>query len=258
MHTQPVAIVTGASRGIGRAIALALLERKYTVVVNYRRDAAAAADVVALAAERGQTAIAIQADVSIVYDRARLLSETLERFGRLNALVNNAGIAPPTRDDLLRLTEADWDLVMATNLKAPFFLSQAASREMLALVGANAIERGTIVNISSVSAFTASVDRAEYCVSKAGLSMVTQLFAALLAEAGIAVFEVCPGVIATDMTAPVEAKYDRLIAEGLAPLRRWGQPEDVGAAVAALCTGDFPYCTGQQVHIDGGMHIRRL
>jgi NAD(P)-dependent dehydrogenase (short-subunit alcohol dehydrogenase family) len=196
--------------------------------------------------------------VSVAADRRRLVEKTLEHFGRLDVLVNNAGITSPGRRDLLDATEESWDLVFATNLKGPFFLSQAAAREMVALIRAGAIPQGKIINISSLSAYAGSTDRADYSIAKSAMRMMTELFAARLADDGIRVYEIRPGVIESDMTAPVKAKYDALIAEGAWPLRRWGQPVDVAKAVAALVADHFPFSTGDCLNVDGGFHVRRL
>jgi NAD(P)-dependent dehydrogenase (short-subunit alcohol dehydrogenase family) len=257
MHS-PVALVTGASRGIGRAIALRLAREGYAVVVNYYRQQAAAEEVVAAARAAGGSAVALQGDVALAADRQRLVTSAVEHFGRLDVLVNNAGITSPGRKDLLEATEEAFDTVIATNLKGPFFLAQAAARQMIALRQAGTIPRGTILNISSISAYAVSTNRADYCMAKAALPMMTWLLADRLAEYGIYVYEVCPGVIASDMTAPVQEKYDRLIAEGLTPIRRWGQPDDVAAAVALLAGGHLPFSTGDRINVDGGFHIRRL
>jgi NAD(P)-dependent dehydrogenase (short-subunit alcohol dehydrogenase family) len=250
------AIVTGASRGIGRAIALRLAREGFSVAVNYRSNAAAAEEVVAEIGALGQAAFAVQADISLAADRERLVGETVARYGRLDVLVNNAGITSPGRRDLLEATEESWDQVFATNLKGPFFLAQRAAREMIEPRSTG--RGGTIVNVSSISAFAASTNRADYCIAKAGMQMMTWLLADRLAEHQIRVFEICPGVIESDMTTPVREKYDKLIAEGLSPIRRWGAPDDVASAVAAVVSDAFPFSTGERIHVDGGFHIRRL
>jgi 3-oxoacyl-[acyl-carrier protein] reductase len=255
---QRVAIVTGASRGIGRAIAVRLAREGHAVAVNFHSNCQAAAEVVRESEQAGGQAVAIQADVGAAADRARLVDETLARFGRLDVLVNNAGITSVGRKDLLEATEESWDTVFATNLKGPFFLAQLAARQMISLVESAAIARGTIINVSSISAYAVSTNRADYCMAKAAMQMMTWLFADRLAEHRINVYEVCPGVVASDMTAPVKEKYDRLIAEGLSPIRRWGQPDDVAAAVAMLASGQLPFSTGERINVDGGFHIRRL
>lgn len=254
----PAALVTGASRGIGRAIALRLAREGHAVAVNYHTNAAAADEVVRQIEAAGAAAIAVQADVASAADRQRLVETTLARFGRLDVLVNNAGITSVGRKDLLEATEESWDTVFATNLKGPFFLAQYAARKMIERIGSGAMAGGTIVNVSSISAYAVSTNRADYCMAKAAMQMMTWLLADRLAEHGIRVYEVCPGVIASDMTAPVKEKYDKLIAEGLSPIRRWGQPEDVAAAVAMLAAGQLPFSTGERINVDGGFHIRRL
>jgi 3-oxoacyl-[acyl-carrier protein] reductase len=254
----PAAIVTGASRGIGRAIAVRLARDGFAVTVNYHSNAAAAGEVVREIEQAGGKALAVKADVGAVADRQFLVEQTLQQFGRLDLLVNNAGITSVGRKDLLEATEESWDTVFSTNLKGPFFLAQSAAREMIALVNRGTIARGTIVNVSSISAYAVSTNRADYCMAKAAMQMMTWLLADRLAEHRINVYEVCPGVIASDMTAPVKEKYDKLIAEGMSPIRRWGQSEDVAAAVAMLASGQLPFSTGERINVDGGFHIRRL
>jgi NAD(P)-dependent dehydrogenase (short-subunit alcohol dehydrogenase family) len=202
--------------------------------------------------------VAVQGDVGSAADRESLVQRTLETFGRIDVLVNNAGITSQGRKDILEATEESWDRVFATNLKGPFFLTQRVAREMLRQTPAEQAEGGKIINISSISAYAVSTDRADYCMTKAALGIMTQLFATRLAQEGIQVFEICPGVIASDMTAPVKEKYDRLIADGLWPIRRWGQPQDVARTVAAIVSGCFPFTTGQRFDVDGGFHIRKL
>lgn len=258
MSEKKAALVTGASRGIGRAIALELGRLDFAVVVNYATRPDAAQEVVAEITTAGGHAIAVAGDVGLAADRAALVEKTLDQWGRIDLLVNNAGITSVGRKDILEATEESWDRVFDTNLKGPFFLTQRIANEMLRLIAAKRMEAATIVNISSVSAYAVSANRADYCLTKAALGMMTHLYAQRLAEAGIQVFEVCPGVIASDMTAPVRDKYDRLIAEGIWPIRRWGRPEDVSRAVAAIVSGYFPFTTGQCIHVDGGFHIRKL
>jgi NAD(P)-dependent dehydrogenase (short-subunit alcohol dehydrogenase family) len=253
----PAALVTGASRGIGRAISLELARLGYAVAVNYATRPDAAEDVVRQIVQAGGKAVAVQANVGSGDDRHRLIDETQRAFGRINVLVNNAGITSVGRNDLLEATEESWDAVFDTNLKGPFFLSQLAARAMIAQ-HTDGGPGGKIINISSVSAYAVSTNRADYCMTKAALRMMTWLFAERLAVEGIGVYEVCPGVIASDMTAPVKDKYDRLIAEGLWPIRRWGQPEDVARAVAAIVQDYFPFSTGECFNVDGGFHVRRL
>lgn len=258
MSDRQVAVVTGSSRGIGRAIAQQLAADGFAVVVNYASSAPAAEEVVDGIRQAGGEAIAIQADVALAADRRRLVQSALQNFGRLDLLVNNAGITSPGRKDLLEATEESWDRVFNTNLKGPFFLSQQSARAMIELLEQQIITRGTIVNISSVSAYAVSANRADYCMAKAAMGMMTSLFADRLAEYPLRVYEVCPGIIASDMTEPVKAKYDQLIADGLTPIRRWGTPDDVARVVATLVDDKFDFCTGNQIHVDGGFHIRRL
>lgn len=258
MFASPVALVTGSSRGIGRAIALDLAHRGHAVVVNYATRAHAASEVVKEIVAGGGEAIAVGGSVAEAGDRATLVEAAMNAFGRLDVLVNNAGITSPGRKDLLEATEENWDLVFATNLKGPFFLAQQAARRMIDLLGAGKIDRGYIVNISSISALAGSTNRADYSIAKAAMQMMTWLFADRLACERIWVYEVCPGVIASDMTAPVKEKYDALIEGGLSPIKRWGEPEDVAKAVSALVGGAFRFSTGERIHVDGGFHIRRL
>ncbi len=261
------ALVTGSGRGIGRGIAEALGLAQWNVVVNYAGNAAAAADAVKVIKASGAKAIAIQADVSIAEDRARLMRQTIEAFGTPDLLVNNAGVAPSVRADILLAGEGSFDRLMNINLKGPYFLTQIAAREMIremqhrkATGGADGGTHYTpaIVTISSISAYTASPDRGDYCVAKAGLSMMTKLFAARLADENIRVYEIRPGIIQTDMTGQVKEKYDALIANGLTPIRRWGTPDDVARAVLAIASGLLPFSTGEVINVDGGFHLRRL
>jgi 3-oxoacyl-[acyl-carrier protein] reductase len=254
----PTALVTGASRGIGRAIAIALARLGYSIAVNYASRADAAETVVAEIEAGGSKALALKGNVGIAADRTKLVESTMSKLGRLDLLVNNAGITSPGRRDILEASEESWDTVFNTNLKGPFFLSQLAARSMIEQIRVGKISSGKIINISSISEFAVSIDRADYCLTKAALPMMTQLFAARLAEEEISVFEICPGIIASDMTGAVKDKYDRLIAGGLTPIRRWGKPEDVAAAVSAIASNAFPFSTGERFHVDGGFHIRRL
>jgi NAD(P)-dependent dehydrogenase (short-subunit alcohol dehydrogenase family) len=255
MHSKPVALVTGGSRGIGRGICLALARHGYAVAINYAGNADAARETQTLFGNAADTLLC-QADVGVEADRERLVNEVLAHWGRIDVLVNNAGITSVGRRDILEAGEESWERVLAVNLKGPFFLCQRVAREMIPRL--THLAHPTLINISSLSAYTVSTNRGDYCVSKAGLSIVTKLFAARLAEYGIRVYEVCPGVIDTDMTAGNREHYDRLLAEGLTPIRRWGTAEDVGKAVAALAIGQFPYSTGDVFHVDGGFHLRRL
>lgn len=252
------ALVTGGSRGIGRAIVLALAARGWQVAFSYLSNAKAAEETCRAAVDGGGWALPVQADVSKGAGREHLVRAVLDSFGRVDLLVNNAGMAPRVRTDLLEMSEASYDEVMATNLKGPFFLTGRVARVMMAQANREDGLIPTIINIGSISAYTSSVNRAEYCLSKAGVAMMTRLFADRLAEEGIRVYEVRPGIIATEMTAGVREKYDRLIDEGLLPLRRWGKPEDVARAVVMLAAGALPYSTGEVINVDGGFHLRRL
>jgi 3-oxoacyl-[acyl-carrier protein] reductase len=261
MAERPVSLITGAGRGIGRGIAVELAKLGHAVVVNYAGNASAADECLQLVRKAGGDGVTVQADVASAEDRAQLLAEVLAAYGRIDLLVNNAGVAPTVRADLLEAGEESFDRLININLKGPYFLTQAVARQMIQQVqsgGPSSFGSPRIVSITSISAFTASVNRGDYCVAKAGLAMMTKLFAARLAEFGINVYEIQPGVIATDMTGGVKEKYDKLIAEGAWPIRRWGYPEDVGRAVAAIARGDLPYSTGEVIRVDGGFHLRTL
>ena len=241
------AIVTGAASGIGLAIAQKFAKEGYRVFGMSRR-------------ERGpafENFTYISGDVSQASDREKLVQEALSVTGKVDVLVNSAGVAPKVRADLLDMTEESYDYCMNINTRGTMFLTQRVAKEMIKNPQEQGI-RGYICNVSSISAYTSSVNRGEYCISKAGLSMVTTLFADRLAEYGIPVNEVRPGIIATDMTSKVQGKYDALIDGGLLPIKRWGQPEDIAAAVWTLCNGSLPYVTGQVINSDGGFHLRRL
>ncbi len=252
------ALVTGGSRGIGRGIVLALVERGWQVCFSYHTGAEAAAEVLAAAKDSAGQAAAIQADIRHSNDRQRMLQFIIDQFGKLDLLVNNAGMGPRQRVDLLEMKEASYEEVMSTNLRGPFFLTQQAARVMIELRQSGLALQPVIINIGSISAEASSLRRGEYCISKAGMSMMTKLFADRLAGEGIRVYEIQPGIIATDMTAGVREDYDRRIAEGLLPIQRWGRPEDVAQAVVALVEGAFPYSTGEVIHVDGGFHLKRL
>jgi len=261
-NKRPAALVTGGSRGIGRGVALALAQAGYNCVINYVSHAAAAEEVRRAAEQAGVGARCVQADISVSEDRRRLVEESYSAFGRIDVLVNNAGVAPNVRADILEAGEESFDRLIRTNLKGPYFLTQLVAQRMIGQVTSGGCEGGSkpkIVIISSISAYTASVNRGDYCISKAGLSMVVKLYASRLAEYGINVYEIRPGVIATDMTGPVKAKYDKLILEqDLTPIHRWGEPEDIGRAVVAIARDLLPFSTGQVIDVDGGFHLRRL
>lgn len=253
------ALVTGASRGIGRGIAVEIARAGARVAINYAGNAEAATEALRLVREAGGDGFTVQGDVSIAADRERIAGETAGRFGRIDLLVNNAGVAPKVRADLLESGEESFDRLFAINLKGPFFLSQLVARKMLEQTPGASGLRGRIVNVTSISAYTSSINRGDYCMVKAGLAMMTRLFADRLGNDGINVYEIRPGVIATDMTSGVKEKYDRLILEqGITPIRRWGTPEDVGRAVRAIAEDRFPFSTGAVFDVDGGFHLHRL
>lgn len=259
MNSSPrTALVTGSSRGIGRSIALRLAAEGYAVVVNYVNNSSAANEVVDQIKDAGGQAISVQGSIAEASDRQHLVDTTIEQWGSVDVLVNNAGITSVGRKDLLEATAEGWDEVLNTNLKGPFFLSQAVAQRMIQPEVPNRDVTRYIINVSSISAYAVSANRADYCIAKAGMQMMTWLFASRLAEENIGVFEICPGVIASDMTAPVKEKYDRLIDEGLTPIKRWGSPDDVAQAVAAIVSGAFPFSTGERINVDGGFHVRRL
>ena len=255
---RKVALVTGGSRGIGLGVAKALAQSGFDVAINGRRGPVDVAPVVAELKSLGIDALYCQADVAELADHGRMLDEVRKRFGRLDVLVNNAGVAPDVRADVLDATPESFDRLIRINLRGPYFLTQLAARWMVEQRKCDSNFHGCVVNVSSISATVASTNRGDYCISKAGVAMATRLWAARLAEFGVDVFEVRPGVIETDMTAGVKEKYDKLIGEGLTVEKRWGTPEDVGRAVAILARGEMPYATGQVLNIDGGLTLQRL
>ena len=252
---QRVALVTGGSRGIGFGCAAHLAAAGFNLAINGVKAESDATEALDKLRDSGGQVIYFRGNIADKKDRDAILGRTKEHFKSLHVLVNNAGVAPTERRDILETTEASFDYVVDINLRGSFFLTQAAANWMVAQKQADADYQGCIINISSVSAAVASVTRGEYCISKAGLSMVTKLFAARLGEYDIPVYEVQPGVIRTDMTAGVTEKYDQLISEGLCVTPRWGLSDDVGKAVAALATGQFPYSTGQVIMVDGGLTL---
>lgn len=258
MKQARVALVTGGTRGIGLGIADFLARDGFDLAVCGRREEEAAALALQSLKGHGTEVVYWRCDVADRAAREALVRAVRDRFGRLHVLVNNAGIAPPERRDLLEASEDSFEAVLRANLQGPYFLTQSAARWMIEQRRADAAFRGCIVNVTSISATTASVNRGEYCVAKAGLAMATQLWAARLGEWDIPVYDVRPGIVQTDMTAKVEAKYDSLIADGLLVQPRWGLPDDVGRAVAMLARGDLAYSTGQVLMIDGGFNVRRL
>ncbi|MFI3228779.1 MAG: 3-ketoacyl-ACP reductase [Bacillota bacterium] len=244
-----LAIVTGGSRGIGAAIVKKLLKKGYKVIATARKESE---ETIALKAEYGDSFMFQPCDNSVSADREQLVSTALANFGSIDLLVNNAGVAPRTRKDMLDITEDDYDFTIDINTKGMFFLTQLVANVM------KGQGSGRIANISSVSSYTVSVNRAEYCIAKAGVSMVTKLFAVRMAEYGVGVFEVSPGIIATDMTAGVSGKYQELIDNGLTPIKRFGTPEDIAKVVGSIADGALDFCTGTVIHADGGFSLRTL
>ena len=259
-RSRPVALITGGTRGIGLGIAESLAREGYDLALCGRRSRRSVESVLRSLAGDGRSIHYVQADVAEKESRIRLLKEVRKRLGRLNVLVNNAGMAPPVRADILESTWESFDTVMRVNLSGPYFLTQQCAAWMIDQKQEDPASDFCIINISSVSATVVSVNRGEYCISKAGLSMATQLWAARLGEYDIPVYEIRPGVTETDMTAgkKVKQKYDRLIAGGLLVEPRWGRPEDMGKAAAMLVRGDLPYSTGQVLVMDGGLTLQRL
>lgn len=255
---KKVALVTGGSRGIGLGIAEELAARGFDLAINGVRPESDVTPVLKNLKDRGSDAVYCQGDIASSSDRTRIIQRVKGHFGKLNVLVNNAGIAPKERRDILEATEESFDHVISTNLKGNYFLTQQAAKWMINLRKADPGFEACIINVSSISATVASVNRGEYCISKAGISMATQLFAVRLGEFNIPVFEVRPGVISTDMTSGVKEKYDKMIEQGLCVTPRWGYPDDVGKVVGALAAGGFAYSTGQVIMVDGGLTLPRL
>jgi len=256
--TRKAVLVTGGTRGIGLGVARALAGDGWDLLLSGQRPATDVAGVVQELETFGGRVDYVSADISQADGRAAIVERSRTNHGAVNALVNNAGRAPRVRADIIDATEDSFEEVLRTNLQGPYFLTQAIARDMLERARADAAFRAAIVFVTSVSAEMISPNRGEYCVSKAGLAMAASLFAVRLAPAGIPVYDVRPGIIATDMTAAVKELYDRRIADGLVPEGRWGQPDDVGRAVCALLRGDLPYATGSVIHLDGGLSLPRL
>jgi len=263
MSTPSTVLVTGSSRGLGRGVAERLAACGHSVAIHYANNRAAAEETAArcaaLATGPEQKFPVVGGNIGEAAGRENLMGETLAAFGRLDALVNNAGIAPRIRADITEATEEVFDEVIAVNLKGPYFLSQLAVKHWQAHPGECRLDGGyKLIFVTSLSADTASVNRGEYCISKAGLAMASQLWAVRLAEEGIQVIELRPGIMATDMTAGVKEKYDKLLAGGIVPQKRWGAPSDLGRAVESILAGAFPFSTGDVINIDGGFHLKRL
>ena len=261
--SRPVVLVTGASRGLGRGIALTLAAEGYDLAIHYASNAAAAEETVvackAVSKDPAQRFLPVSAQLASSEQRSSMIGKVIAELGHLDALVNNAGMAPRVRADITEAGEESFDELISVNLKGPYFLSQLAANYWLKNPGKSRLSGGyKLLFVTSISASTASVNRGDYCISKAGLAMVSQLWATRLAAEGVQVLELRPGIMATDMTSGVKGKYDALIADGLVPQKRWGTPEDVGLAVKAICRGDFPFSTGDVIYLDGGFHLRRL
>ena len=265
MAERPVAIVTGASRGIGKGVAKELASLGYDLVVNYfdftaegKPDESKALQTQKEIKDHGTECEILRGDISSPEDRKSLVALAKSTFGRCDILMNNAGVAPSKRMDLLEATEESFERVLGINLKGPYFLTQQVAKWMIEQQKAHPERAYRIVSTGSISSYTSSPARGEYCVSKAGISMMTKLYADRLAEYGIGVFEISPGIIMTDMTSVVKDKYDKLIAEGITPIKRWGLPEDIAKAVGAIAEGRLDFSTGQVINVDGGFHLRRL
>lgn len=248
-------MITGSARGIGQACATALASKGYDIVVV---DIIDTAETVAAVEALGRKAIGVKCNITSADDRKAAVEQTRKAFGRLDVLVNNAGVAPRVRADILEATEESYDFVMGINLKGPYFLTQLVAAWMIEQKKEHKDRFIAIVNMASVSSYASSVMRGEYCLSKAGVSMMTKLFASRLANEGVMVFEIRPGIIKTDMTSTVTAKYDKLIAEGITPIREWGYPEDVARAVCTCATGQITLSTGQVINVDAGFHLQNL
>lgn len=252
------ALITGGSRGIGFGIAESLAKEGFHLAINGVREEVKVAEALDQLRAYGVRVIYCQGDISSPKSRMSIIDKVKSEFGQLNVMVNNAGVAPKERNDILVASEESFDYVIGTNLKGTYFLSQLAANWLMDQKKADDQFTGCIINVTSVSSTVASTNRGEYCIAKAGLSMVTQLYAARLGEFQIPVYEIRPGVIATDMTSGVKEKYDKMFSDGLAIQERWGVPEDIGKAAAGLARGDFPYSTGQVIMVDGGMTLQRL
>ncbi len=253
-----VALITGSRRGIGLGIAVELAKAGFKIALNGTRTVAKSQDSIRTVRSAGADCHYIQADLSNRDDHMKMMAEIRSKFGRLNVLVNNAGVAPSPREDILVASEESFDRLLRINLKGPYFLSRDIANWMIEQQKADPDQKFKIINISSINAYTASPSRGEYCISKAAVGMMTALFAVRLAEYGIGVFEIRPGITRTDMTQVVSDKYDQLISDGLLPIARWGLPEDIGKAAAAICRDYFPYSTGEVINVDGGFHLKSL
>ena len=257
-YTGQVALVTGSRRGIGLGIAVELAKAGFNIALNAISKPTASGEAIDAVKTYNADVEYIQADISSGTDRDRLVAEIRHRFGRLDILVNNAGVAPRVRGDILKASEESFDRLISINLKGPYFLTQQVANWRIEQKASHPKREYKIINISSISAYTASPSRGDYCISKAGISMMTALYAARLAEYEFGVYEIRPGLIETDMTAAVKKSYDKLIADGLSPIRRWGKSSDIGKAVAAIARNAFPFSTGEVFNVDGGFHLKTL
>ena len=255
---KKIAIITGSGRGIGRGIAISLARSGWITVINDFGNPEPPAETLELVRQEGSDGLVVMADITSGEDRQRIVDETLEKYGQINLLVNNAGIGPRVRMDMLEISVESMHEVMEVNTIAPFFLTQIVAKKMVDLIKEEVIKNPKIVNIGSISAYTSSTSRAEYCLSKAAVSMTTLLYADRLAEIGINVYEIRPGIIKTPLTEIVKDKYNKLISEGLTPIKRWGEPDDIGRAIVAIAEDYLPFSTGQIIDVDGGFHIHRL
>ena len=257
-QNNKVAIITGAARGIGRGIALQLARNGWKIVINDIGNPELPAETLDLVRKEGSDGLVVLANITAAAERKQIVDETIKAYGQINLLVNNAGIGPRLRMDMLEIGEESMQDVLAVNTIGPYFLTQLVSKKMIELISQKIIESGIIVNIGSISAYTSSTSRAEYCISKAAMTMNTILYADRLSGEGINVYEIRPGIIKTPLTEIVKDKYDKLIADGILPIKRWGLPEDIGKAIVAIAEGYLPYSTGQIIDVDGGFHIHRL
>lgn len=257
-NNQKVAVITGSGRGIGRGIAIQLAQKGWLIVINDIGNPAPPEETLALVRQAGADGVIVLGNITSAEDRQKIVDDTITAFGRIDLLVNNAGIGPRVRMDMLEISVESMHEVLEVNTIGPYFLTQLVAKKMIELKHAGKIEHPKIINIGSMSAYTSSTSRAEYCISKAAVSMNTLLYADRLAEEGINVYEIRPGIIQTPLTEIVKDKYDKLISEGITPIKRWGQPEDIGKAITAIAEDYLPFSTGQVIDVDGGFHIHRL
>jgi NAD(P)-dependent dehydrogenase (short-subunit alcohol dehydrogenase family) len=253
-----VAIITGSGRGIGRGIAIQLAQAGWTIVINDIGNPDPPAETLALVRKEGSDGLVVLGNITVAVDRQKIVDDAMQKFGQIDMLVNNAGIGPRVRMDMLDISEQSMNEVLGVNTIGPYFLTQIVAKKMIELISQKKIPLAKIVNIGSMSAYTSSTSRAEYCISKAAVSMNTLLYADRLAAEGINVYEIRPGIIQTPLTEVVKDKYEKLISEGVTPIKRWGQPEDIGKAITAIAEDYLPFSTGQVINVDGGFHIHRL